>query len=255
MAPVDSSFEPHSSADGHGVRCTTDGAFLAGVPLLRRTIDGLLEPRPRGELATLLKSAYGPTVDPSRSYPGLDVITQALNRGDIGRAMVATVHLRLPRLNNDDALRVAYANETLSKYDSSEPRDERGRWTASGGAASNHPRVHAAGHRSPRRVPGIGTTTHMKPIRVSDPEDMEWTTPPISEAIILGFGHRCVSNAREPNFYNKTQACAEVSRQCKWLARVNADRPFRTDGCLWPDGSATVMKMGIMVPLKMGHPF
>ena len=95
----------------------------------------------------------------------------------------------------------------------------------------------------------------MKPIRVSNPDDLEWTTPPISEAIILGFGHRCVSNAREPNFYNKTQACVEVSRQCKWLARVNANLPLRTDGCLWPDGSATVMKMGVMVPLKLGHPF
>ena len=54
---------------------------------------------------------------------------QALNAGDVAFAMIATVHLRLPELDAASAARLAQSNQDLAKYDPSEPRDWRGRWT------------------------------------------------------------------------------------------------------------------------------
>ena len=69
---------------------------------LSQTIAGLA-PRPMAELAVLMKSAYGHDIGPNWPYPGLEVIAQALNQGDIGRAMVAAVQLRLPDLDEEGA--------------------------------------------------------------------------------------------------------------------------------------------------------
>jgi hypothetical protein len=81
---------------------------------------------------------YGQIVDPAKLKPGLDVVAKALNNGDLGRAMVAVVHLRLPRL---DSLRAIFPEETegsLAKYNPAEPRDSRGRWTTGVGATASN---------------------------------------------------------------------------------------------------------------------
>ena len=51
------------------------------------------------------------------------------------RAMVAALHLRLPGLGSEAAERVVKADDALAKYDPSESRDERGRWTSGGGGS------------------------------------------------------------------------------------------------------------------------
>ncbi len=136
MPQNDQTFRLTNDVGSLGLRCAATGVSLAGVPLLRKTLVGL-EPRPTEEIGALLEEAYGQPVDPANVSPGLDVIAQALNRGDLGRAMIAAVHLRLPELSWDGAARIAKAHGGLTKYDPDEPRDERGRWTTDGASGPN----------------------------------------------------------------------------------------------------------------------
>jgi hypothetical protein len=272
LALTDRRIQTEHESGGLGLSCTPEGVFLAGVPLLCGTVEGLA-PRPMDELAVLMKSAYGHDVDPARSYPGLDVIAKALNRGDLGRAMVAAIHLRLPRLNPASAAHIAFADDALSKFDPHEPRDERGRWTSGGGSPANSAakpasRKHPAKPIKPmrpirpaspiepaRRHPDFGDTDARR-ILISNP------TGPIggmarleSLAVNLGISRECVNHANAPRYFEKTQACALVQQQCGWLIEANGDNSRRLDGCIWPDGAAAIMKFGVLVPFRRGHPF
>lgn len=116
---------------GLGLSCTPAGVSLAGVPLLRTTQAGFA-PRPASEIAALLKAAYGD--DQIQLQSSLGVIAQALNSGDFARAMIAAVHTRTPELSREAAIRLANAEEELTKYNPDEPRDWHGRWTRDGSA-------------------------------------------------------------------------------------------------------------------------
>jgi hypothetical protein len=133
-------FRLSNKAGDFGLACQLDtGLSLAGVQLLRRTPSGF-SPRPLADLGPLMKGAYAEAADPERLVRGLGVVADALNRGDIGRAMIAALHMRLPDLDAAGAARIAEADEVLAKYSPDEPRDERGRWTT-GGAARTPPSV------------------------------------------------------------------------------------------------------------------
>lgn len=225
-------------AAGLGLNCDAGGLSLAGVPLLRRSVGGL-EPRPTEELAWLLKRGYGHDIDPVRLRRGLDVVAQALNGNDIGRAMVAAIHLRLPSLDERGAALIAFADEALNKYDPSEPRDAQGRWTSDGGSS--------ASASAPDAEPD-----GMKPILISG---LGMGSVVELRLVIMGLSQRCVEHAQEPRYYEKTQLCAAVYRECDWLAQLNGENSLRTDACIWPDGAAARMKFGIMVPFRYGHRF
>jgi hypothetical protein len=119
---------------GLGLCCTPAGVSLAGVPLLRSTQTEFV-PRPASEVALLLKVAYG------KDFPGLQsslgAIAQALNNGDFALAMIAAGHTRTPELSQEAALRLADADEALTKYNYNpdEPRDWHGRWTRESSAS------------------------------------------------------------------------------------------------------------------------
>lgn len=119
---------------GLGLSCTPSGVSLACVPLLRKTRVGFA-PRPASEVASLLKAAYGDS--PTGLQSRLGVIAQALNSGDIAKAMIAAVHTRTPELSPEAALRLAKADRELTKYNYNpdEPRDWNGRWTRDGSPA------------------------------------------------------------------------------------------------------------------------
>src|ERR1700730_10257505 len=112
---------------GLGLSCTPSGVSLAGVPLLR-SAQAEFVPRPASEVALLLNAAFG------KDLPGLQsrlgTIAQALNSGDFALAMTAAVHTQTPELSEEAALRLANADEALTKYNynSDEPRDWHGRW-------------------------------------------------------------------------------------------------------------------------------
>jgi hypothetical protein len=114
---------------GLGLSCSPAGVSLAGVPLLRRTRAGFI-PRPAAEIVALLKAAYGH--DRTALQSRLPAIAQALNCGDFAMATIAAVHTRALELSQDAALRLAKADEMLTKYNYNpeEPRDWHGRWTS-----------------------------------------------------------------------------------------------------------------------------
>ena len=117
--------------DKAGLRCDADGVSLAGIQLLRKT-DGGFTPRQALEIDVLTKAGYGAAFDTDKLVRGLSVASQALNDGNLGRAMIATLHLRLPELDAAGAARLAAVDEVLAKYSPDQPRDWHGRWTSGG---------------------------------------------------------------------------------------------------------------------------
>jgi hypothetical protein len=114
------------------------GLSLAGVPLMQTTVMGFA-PRSMDEVSSLLKSAYGPDFDLSERASSLSVVAEALNHGDLGRAMIAALQLKLPDLDWEAAANLARAEDRLLKYNEAEPRDWRGWWTTGGGVGPSKP--------------------------------------------------------------------------------------------------------------------
>ena len=73
-------------------------SLAEGAPLLRKTIHGFAA-RPSGDVAELMKGGYDGDINLRGLLAGLDVVANALNRGDLGRAMIASVQLGLSELN------------------------------------------------------------------------------------------------------------------------------------------------------------
>ncbi|TWB44290.1 hypothetical protein [Nitrospirillum pindoramense] len=121
---------------GLGVSCTGEGLALAGVPLLAKGAGGF-RARPAAEVAVLLGRAYAGAEPGAAVLPGLAKIADALNRGDLAQAMIRAVHLRLPELDWDAAVRLTRANDNLAKYSPDQLRDDHGRWTTEGGGAED----------------------------------------------------------------------------------------------------------------------
>lgn len=129
MTRFDRTFRLADGPGGLGLACDAEtGLSLAGVQLLRITAAGYA-PRPISDLGPLMKGAYTEGRDPAGLAPGLDVVAEALNRGDLGRAMIAA--LRLSDLSADGAAGIASADEVIAKYNfnQDEPQDTQGRWT------------------------------------------------------------------------------------------------------------------------------
>jgi hypothetical protein len=122
--------------DTPGLSCSAEGLFLAGVPLVRGA-SADFELRSPSEIAALLIAAYGEVGELSRILRGLQATKVALAKGDVPRAMICAVHLRLPQVSREAASRVATVGDLLAKanYDPAELRDGHGRWTT-GGAGS-----------------------------------------------------------------------------------------------------------------------
>ncbi|HEY2708498.1 MAG TPA: hypothetical protein VGI95_10630 [Caulobacteraceae bacterium] len=130
-----------------GLTCEQAGITLAGVALLRQTDRGLA-PRPASEIERLTKAAYGVAQDADALDRGLRVAASALNEGDLSRAMIASLHLKLPTVSPDGAARLAAAEAELAKYSPEEPRDWRGRWTTGGSGARPSPLAPSPGHEA-----------------------------------------------------------------------------------------------------------
>jgi len=136
-APLVLQFRLSDETGSLGLSCVESGVSLAGAPLLRKTVLGFAS-RPKAEIGALTKAAYGDAFGDVDLSPRLAVVADALNKGDLGRARIAALQMRLPELSWNRAILVARAEERLAKYDPNEPRDWRGRWTtANGGPPAN----------------------------------------------------------------------------------------------------------------------
>jgi len=136
-----------------GLSCDESGVHLCGAPLLRRT-DAGFEPRPTCEIEALIAKAYGGAEDGARLMSGLRCVADCLNKGELARAMIAAVFLRLPDLDSDGAEDITKVDALFRKYDPNEPRDRRGRWTTGGESPSAEAPVKAPpGNQTPAPVP------------------------------------------------------------------------------------------------------
>jgi hypothetical protein len=129
-------FALRNEAGTLGVQCNHNGLSLAGVPLLAKRRDGF-DSRPVEELRHLLSRAYRTKGEWSDEFERIVAVAAALNDGNPKRALNEAAELRLPDLDWDGAVRIAYAENALAKcgFDPNEPRDRCGRWTAGGAEA------------------------------------------------------------------------------------------------------------------------
>ena len=118
-----------------GLFCGADDLLLAGVRLLTSTRSGLA-PRPADELQQIFYAAYGVAsgITAESRLSGLRSIARALDDGDLCRATILSLQLALPDVYPSGVARLTEAGILLKlKYDGTEPRDSRGRWTTGGG--------------------------------------------------------------------------------------------------------------------------
>ncbi|HKW54967.1 MAG TPA: hypothetical protein VJO12_14840 [Stellaceae bacterium] len=125
---------------GVGLACDEHGIALGPVPLVEALAANsrrVFRPRPADEIARTLALAYGDLApsDLTRCLSSLDVAAKALDAGDLAKASVAAVLLKLPDLSVDGFARLA-ADPSLKKYIPSQPRDDHGRWTSDGGGSA-----------------------------------------------------------------------------------------------------------------------
>jgi hypothetical protein len=87
-------------AEGRGVSCDIRGCYVGKEPLLTRSRDTsgreLWAARPQSELEEALSALYVHPIDMSAKVDGLAAIADALNRGDVFRAQLGTLALKLP---------------------------------------------------------------------------------------------------------------------------------------------------------------
>lgn len=117
-------FRLHEKPNSNGLHCSRDGLFYAGRRLLDRDADGRFSPRGRETLRKALVSHVEGDGEIASRIRSVGVVAKALNEGDIARAMMAAVLMRMPE----------HDGEVLQKagFDPQEPRDEHGRWTSGG---------------------------------------------------------------------------------------------------------------------------
>ena len=82
------------------VECDDDGPRVGGIALLRRTGSRPGAPRwrlpPLAEIERALARAYGCEIGAAGKLGGLSVVADALDKGELARAQIATLLLRLP---------------------------------------------------------------------------------------------------------------------------------------------------------------
>jgi hypothetical protein len=95
-------FRLATAGSRHGLACDEGGVFLGRIPLLCRIAENagipVWKPRAASELSDELSAAYGLPVDMTPKLRGLGLIAQALNSGELARAQIAALHMRLPDL-------------------------------------------------------------------------------------------------------------------------------------------------------------
>ena len=235
MSLIDHTFRLAKDATGLGLTCNLEGCALAGVPLLNRTLTGFA-PRSAAEVGALMKIAYGQDVDPKGLSAGLEVIAKALNQGDVGRAMVAALQLRLPELSWCGAAQLTKVHFMLAKYDPNEPRDERGRWTT--------------GDTSPdslEPIPIGDVIPFPRPFKpgVKLPKNPFRGLPNDFDDNCIMAGRQCIftslDQTADKNMFSNCQKMQTACHGTLFLSRFSPDTEFNA---IFPDGTVVLIMDG-----------
>jgi len=167
-------FKLDQNAKGRGLRCDRDGLFFAGIALLERDAEDQFRPIPATTIRKTLSSAYRTDGNWESRIRSVDVVAKALNNGDVARAMMAAVLMRLPE--PDSGIRIADVDGILAKagFNPAEPRDERGWWTT-GGASGRSAGVQQAFLEEPLFEPIIEQLLEeppVEPVPMPSPTDI-----------------------------------------------------------------------------------
>lgn len=128
-----------------GLCCAKDGLFLGGTPLLDRQSNGFAA-RPQADLETVFSRGFGFSVSLDRVMSGLTTVASALNAGDLCRARIAAVHLRIPDLPDALARLDMQIEDLALKLDRIAKTTAAGDWNPPGGGGwdpEKHPRAGA----------------------------------------------------------------------------------------------------------------
>jgi hypothetical protein len=130
-------FKLDQNPKGRGLRCDSDGLFLGCEALLQRDARGNFEARPVAELQKILGRVYGDATNWASRIRSVELVAKALNKGEMARAMMTAVLMRLPAPR--DPVRITDVDDVLAKagFNPDEPRDEMGRWTIGGDSAAD----------------------------------------------------------------------------------------------------------------------
>jgi len=135
-------FKLNQGPRSRGLRCDTSGLFLDGHPLLRRDANDNFEAREESDLRKAFNDIYGDQIESASRIRSVKLVASALNKGDVARAMMTAVLMRLP--DPDGPIRISDVDGTLAKagFNPDEARDERGRWTTGGSSGSKRADEH-----------------------------------------------------------------------------------------------------------------
>ncbi|HEY3637439.1 MAG TPA: hypothetical protein VGK90_04745 [Rhizomicrobium sp.] len=122
-------FKLDQNPEGPGLRCDSNGLFLGKDALLRRPPDGSFEALSDPELQAIFAGMCGDEGGWASRIRSVKLVADALNKGEVARAMIAAVLMRLPEPGN--SIYVDDDNELLAKagFNPDESRNERGQWT------------------------------------------------------------------------------------------------------------------------------
>ena len=100
-------FKLDQNAKGRGLRCDRDGLFFAGIALLERDAEDQFRSIPATTIRKALSGAYRADGNWESRIRSVDVVAKALNKGDVARAMMAAVLMRLRSLTAAFALQAS----------------------------------------------------------------------------------------------------------------------------------------------------
>lgn len=137
LGSVNNMWRLDACKDMLGVSCGEQGPRVGTVQLLRRDASGW-KPRAPAELNEILRPITLYPIDFMTRVGGLQAVARAMNEGDLVRAIICTLHMRLPPLPDTDAAFLAMRKDppipsTGSPFEILHPRWEAGATDGRGG--------------------------------------------------------------------------------------------------------------------------
>ncbi len=122
-------FKLQQDPKSRGLRCDQEGLFFDGSALLERDETGQFRAKEQGELRKVFGPMSCESIEFKSRVRSVAVVAKALNAGDLARAMMAAVLMRMP---SKDDNKIADKGLEKGGYNPAEPRDEHGQWTNGG---------------------------------------------------------------------------------------------------------------------------